>query len=777
VTTTHPVDGSSALDAALWYAQAWGALVAPADPIRKKPLIRTGKDHAEHSSRDPDVIRSWRSQWKTAGVRVAVITGPDSGIFALDGDQHMPGVDGVENIRGLERELGPLPTQTPQARTAHGMHIITKYPAGAVIPTNAGKVAPGVDLRGEGGLFIAPPASDRAWLIEAHPEDTPLADLPPAWVAHLVASARNGDGRGKASQRPTPGARILAGQRNATLTSYAGRLRRFGHAAEEILALLRAVNTGRCEPPLPDDEVAAIAASVSRYRPTPPLLNAGDQYLPRITVAAWGAVSAANEPPHLFISAGLPVRLEGTDDGSASMVPLTDSRLTYIAASAALWFKRPEILKPRPPVPPDDPTSALPEGTIAARPPKAVIVNMLAAPSLPLPTLDRIVAAPILTPTGAIADTEGYCAETRTYYAPDPFLRLPALPLTPSDDEIERARELILDELLGQFPFVGESERAHAVALLILPFVREAIDGPTPLHLIEKPTPGTGATLLVDALTFPFLGSPLGTMTEGRDEEEWRKRITATLRNGPAAVLIDNIRHRLDSSALSSAITTPCWEDRVLGASETLRARVRCAWIATGNNPALSGEMARRTVRIRLDAKVDRPWLREGFRHPNLRGWVAERRGEIIRAALTLCRTWVVAGMPRSSATLGMFDSWAGVIGGILETAAIPGFLGNLEELYEVSDAEGTAWRLLVDAWWRKFRDADVYARDLFALLTPEVGDPIPLDLGRGTERSQQTRFGNALSQQRDRQYGPCRIVRTSTKHTASRWRLVWVEP
>jgi hypothetical protein len=123
-----------------------------------------------------------------------------------------------------------------------------------------------------------------------------------------------------------------------------------------------------------------------------------------------------------------------------------------------------------------------------------------------------------------------------------------------------------------------------------------------------------------------------------------------------------------------------------------------------------------------------------------------------------------------------MFDAWAGIVGGILETAAIPGFLSNLDELYEASDAEGAAWRMLVEAWWLKFRDADVYARDLFALLTPEVGDPIPLDLGRGNERSQQTRFGNALRQQRDRQYGAHRIVRTSTKHTANRWRLVCVE-
>jgi len=48
------------------------------------------------------------------------------------------------------------------------------------------------------------------------------------------------------------------------------------------------------------------------------------------------------------------------------------------------------------------------------------------------------------------------------------------------------------------------------------------------------------------------------------------------------------------------------------------------AWVATGNNPASSGEVARRTVRIRLDARQDRPYLRGGSRHADLGAWALE---------------------------------------------------------------------------------------------------------------------------------------------------------
>ena len=60
---------------------------------------------------------------------------------------------------------------------------------------------------------------------------------------------------------------IPDGQRNATLASLAGTMRRRGMTAAEIEAALLAVNAGRCQPPLPDDAVRSIAASVGRYRP------------------------------------------------------------------------------------------------------------------------------------------------------------------------------------------------------------------------------------------------------------------------------------------------------------------------------------------------------------------------------------------------------------------------------------------------------------------------------------------------------------------------------
>jgi hypothetical protein len=41
----------------------------------------------------------------------------------------------------------------------------------------------------------------------------------------------------------------------------------------------------------------------------------------------------------------------------------------------------------------------------------------------------------------------------------------------------------------------------------------------------------------------------------------------------------------------------------------------------------------------------------------------------------------------------------------VLATAEIPGFLGNLTDLYEEADAESGEQRELFAAWWTKFQD------------------------------------------------------------------------
>lgn len=254
--------------------------------------------------------------------------------------------------------------------------------------------------------------------------------------------------------------------------------------------------------------------------------------------------------------------------------------------------------------------------------------------------------------------------------------------------------------------------------------------------------------MLVDMLAFPAIGRSMAIMTEGRDEDEWRKRITAKLRGAPTHLNIDNLRRRLDSAAVSAAITGTIWEDRILGVSEMGLIPVRCAWVATGNNPSTSTEIARRTVRIRLDAKQDRPWLREGFRHPNLRGWAAHNRGLLTWAALTLIRAWIVKERPKGTATLGMFERWAEVMGGILDLAGIPGFLTNLEAFYEDSDTEGSAWRAFMVVWWEKRESSEVLVKDLYPIAV-EAGLP----MGDGSEQSQKVTLGKMLTEKRDRVY------------------------
>ena len=437
---------------------------------------------------------------------------------------------------------------------------------------------------------------------------------------------------------------------------------------------------------------------------------------------------------------------------------MTEDRLRHVLAQLVNWRKR------------------APNGDLVpAYPPPVLLKNLLATPDPALPVLAGIVTAPVFGNDGMLITEPGYHPATRLLYEPPVSFSLPPISDDPNPQQIAAARSLLLDDLLGEFPFVSEAERAHALALLLLSFVRPMISGPTPLHMVEKPAPGTGATLMVDAISIVATGMSASVMVEGRDEDEWRKRLTAKLREIPSILLIDNLRRQLDASSVAAALTAPYWEDRVLGKSEMVRFPIRCVWIATGNNPQFSNEIARRMVRIRLDPHEDQPWLRKGFRHPNLLAWVWQNRARLVAACLTLGRAWTAAGMPRHDKTIGSFEGWAQVMGGILEVAGVPGFLGNLKEMYERADAEGAAWRGFVAQWWERFGTAEVGVADLF-----ELAQQSELRLARGDERAKRTSLGQALVRMRDRIFAVgelrLRVSAAGSYRRAQRWQLQLVE-
>ncbi len=489
-----------------------------------------------------------------------------------------------------------------------------------------------------------------------------------------------------------------------------------------------------------------------------PWLNAKDEDVPKMSAAAWKALQRDNTPARYFSHNGLLSRIN-IDSHHPAPQALGCDELTSVLARAANWYR---------------PLKAG-GGRVPKVPPLHIVRDMLAFSEPPLPVLRGMVRAPAFTAHGDLLLTPGYDPRSGMFLMLSPDLELAAIDPHPTAEALASARRLLEEDLLGDFPFVTEIDRAHAVALLLGPFVRDLIAGPTPLHVLDKPTPGTGATLLTEVIGIIATGEPIEVMTGGGSEEERRKRITATLLGAPPFLLIDNVQHTLHSESLSAALTSGIWRDRVLGASRMCDIRTRTTWLVTGNNVTLSTELARRAVRIRLDAGLEAPHLRSArsFRHPDLRAWVRANRGSLIEAVLTLTQAWIAAGRPIWPPTLGMFESWDEVMGGILRNAGIAGFLCNVQDQFEHADLESTEWGGLVERWWGRHRHQAVGVSDLWPLVDPTATDSVDLHLGNGPLRSQQTKFGQQLRRMRDRVFAGFRIQVAGQRHGALQWRLV----
>jgi DNA-binding transcriptional ArsR family regulator len=239
------------LAAALAYAEA-GLPVFPLKPGTKAPA--TG-DGLKSATCNPATVRAWWERWPNANV--AIRTGEPAGLVVLDVDtQH----GGAGTLGKLEREHGLLPVTAKTLTGGGGSHYLFRHP-GEELRNSAGKLGPGLDVRGDGGYIVAPPSVHEngrvyKWLRAL---ERGIAD-PPTWL--LEDPRQNGRAAEPVDEL------IPEGRRRQALLSLAGSMRRRGMDDVELLAALNAVNERRCSPPLPTGELEALARDVaSRYEP------------------------------------------------------------------------------------------------------------------------------------------------------------------------------------------------------------------------------------------------------------------------------------------------------------------------------------------------------------------------------------------------------------------------------------------------------------------------------------------------------------------------------
>jgi len=222
-----------------------------------------------------------------------------------------------------------------------------------------------------------------------------------------------------------------------------------------------------------------------------------------------------------------------------------------------------------------------------------------------------------------------------------------------------------------------------------------------------------------------------------------------------------------------NVLTSDSVTGRPLGGSKLETAMNRALWMLTGNNPRLSSEFVRRCVRVRMDTGLERPQARgpSSFRHADLFGWTLANRSRLIRALIVIVLYWRSRGAPRGTRSKSSFNSWAAIVGGIMEEVALPGFLGNEDAFFEEVDVEADEWGTFVRAWAEARAPGQAFtASELFRIADSK--DLLVEVRTAQNERANVVRFGKALAAHRDQVFGELKIVRGGLSSGTRLWKL-----
>jgi len=423
-----------------------------------------------------------------------------------------------------------------------------------------------------------------------------------------------------------------------------------------------------------------------------------------ITSEAWDAIVGASENPGqyafstgcLFLREGRLVFLDPTAS-LPQIKPATRTMMFTLANQAIEWQ-----------------VEARKENRVSQQPQWLSSV-LLESPRHDLPELRRVASMPFFDRSGRYIHQDGYDKDSAIWLAKS-GLSSCGVPLKVKDQQVREAVAFFADDLLVNFPFATPSDRANAIAQFITPVVGEMIQGPKMAACVEAPVPGSGKSKFAANLLGIFsTGAPFRVTPMDKKESEIRKTITASLIAGDPVLLYDNVAGFVNSPALAAVLSATKWSDRVLGGSVMVTLPITAQIILTGNNIKMSGELADRMLRIRLVPNTQHPRQRkpETFKHPDIDGWLADHRDKAVHNIAILIQNWITKGCNYSGPVQGTFESYCHVVGGVLESAGINGFLENRDEFATQAATSENEYSMLVDAWLERHGQNEVTANQL----------------------------------------------------------------
>jgi putative DNA primase/helicase len=390
--------------------------------------------------------------------------------------------------------------------------------------------------------------------------------------------------------------------------------------------------------------------------------------------------------------------------------------------------------------------------------------------------LDAIARAPFVRRDGSICDTPGYDSASRALLIPS--AEFPAIPGDPGHADAVSALERVRG-IFHQFPWASPAAESGFLAHVLSEAGRLAVNK-CPMFFYNAPTAGTGKTLLQKAASIISHGSVPALRPWLGDGDEIRKTIYASLLAGDRSLLFDNVPDgvKIRSAELCAAITAENWQDRKLGESESRSVPNRAVFSASGNNISPSGDLARRSVVIRLDANTEKLAQRR-FDIEDLESYLVRERPRLLVDALTIIRAY-----HRTAATdmtmpvpLPSFEQWSHFVREPLIWLGLPDPVETQKsDASEDSDNLASAFSLL-SARFGTGRFTGVDVAHAAGGISDANGQLTNILIASGCkEPNSPHRVGYWLRSNRDKVFGGMKLVSAGHVAVGASWQFVKVE-
>jgi hypothetical protein len=286
-----------------------------------------------------------------------------------------------------------------------------------------------------------------------------------------------------------------------------------------------------------------------------------------------------------------------------------------------------------------------------------------------LPQIVAVATLPIVSADGFLFHADGLDRKRGIVFNVEPQL-MKIIPDRKHVDHtaVAEAMRFLLDDWLADVA-ADHAGKCSLVALALTMIERSMLDQ-RPSWFVQAGRRGSGKTTAINMIVEVVTGSPAAASPWSTNEEERRKALLSYLMHGVPYVLWDNIARGTQVSCphIEKSCTSAFYADRKLGVSEIVETSAVSIHVFTGNNISPKGDLASRSLQVRLDVDRVDPENRD-FKHTDPIGWTRANRSKILRSLYVILLGNPALDEKQDAPMKTRFKMWYRLVGAAIEHA------------------------------------------------------------------------------------------------------------